>query len=476
MQSTSDPFLVARRDALAAVAGLLLPTVAAAQEPSPRTPPPAYTPLRQNEDWSKFRASDADDPTDRLKHLELDDRGSIWLSIGGRADARFEAWNGIGFGATNPGNSDTFTLSRLTLHTDLHLGEHVRVFVEPRTAQSTDRDLPGGRRTLDMDTFDLFQGFVDLSLSLGDTDSVRLRVGRQSFLFGNQRLVSPLLWVNVWNAWEGASLGLRVAGWSIEAFHTEFVQVDRTDWNEADDGRTLYGAYATRPAAKDGRGLDLYLLGDTREAVTVNGSTGDERRHTLGARSFGALGHGFDGELEGAWQFGEVGTSSVSAWFVSSVLGHRFAEASLTPRVFVGLDAASGDDRAGGSVGTFHQLYPLGHAYLGYADAFGRQNLAAAQLGVQLTLTEATTFAATAHAFRLMDRGDALYAVNGTVARTGLASHDVGQEIDLLLTHRFDRHLDAYLGYSHLFTGSGLNGTGPTDDQDFAYVGAGLVF
>ena len=122
-----------------------------------------------------------------------------------------------------------------------------------------------------------------------------------------------MLWVNVWNAWDGASLGLRLGGWSIEAFHTAFVQVDRTDWNEADDDRTLYGAYATRPAAKDGRGLDLYLLGDTRPAVTVNGSSGDERRHTLGARSFGALGRGFDGEVEGAWQFGEVGRSSVSA-------------------------------------------------------------------------------------------------------------------------------------------------------------------
>lgn len=478
MLPTSSTFPVARLAATTTLVGLLLSDVVPTQEPSKPAPPPAYSPLRQNEDWSKFRASDADDPSDRLKHLDLNGSGSVWLSIGGRADTRFEAWDGIGFGATNPGNSDTFTLSRLTLHSDLHLGEHVRVFVEPRMAQSTDRDLPGGRRTLDMDTFDLFQGFVDLSLPLGDTDSVRLRVGRQSLLFGNQRLVSPLLWVNVWNAWEGASLGLRLAGWSIDAFHTEFVQVDRTDWNEADDERALYGAYATRPAAKDGRGLDLYLLGDTRPNVTVNGSTGDERRHTLGARSFGALGRGFDGdgEVEGAWQFGEVGRSSVSAWFVSSVFGHRFAETALAPRVFVGLDAASGDDRAGGSVGTFHQLFPLGHAYLGYADAFGRQNIAAAQLGVQLALTPTTTFAATAHAFRLMDRGDALYAVNGTVARTGLASHDVGQEIDLLLTHRFDRHLDAYLGYSHLFTGGGLNGTGPTDDQDFAYLGAGLVF
>jgi hypothetical protein len=305
---------------------------------------------------------------------------------------------------------------------------------------------------------------------------VRLRSGRQSFLFGNQRLVSPLLWINVWNAWDGASLGLTAGDWSAELLYAAFVQVDETDWNEADSDRALYGAYATKAAPKGGRGLDLYLLGNTRPDVTVNGTRGDERRHTLGARSFGALGTGFDGEVEAAWQAGEVGDHGVAAWFASGVLGRKWADAWLAPRVFVGLDAASGDDRAGGSVGTFHQIYPLGHAYFGFADAFGRQNIAAAQLGLQLQVTATTVLAATAHTFHLMDRGDALYAVNGTAARTGLRGHELGQELDLLLTHRLNRHLDAYLGYSHLFTGSGLDGTGPTEDQDFAYVGAAMVF
>lgn len=445
-----------------------------AQEAPLKSPPPAYQPLRQNEDWSRYRAGDSDCPLDHLKHIELGGSGA-WLSFGGRADARFEAWDGFGFGATNPGNSDTFTLTRATLHADLHLGEHVRAFVEGRTAQSTDRELPGRRRPGDVDTLDVFQCFVDLATPLGADAAVRVRVGRQSFLFGNQRLVSPLLWLNVWNAWDAASVGLQAGDWRIEGFYGAFVQVDCTGWNEADERRALYGVYATR-AASGGRGLDLYLLGSTRPGVEVNGTTGDERRHTLGGRSFGALGGGFDGELEGAWQSGHVGSGSVDAWFASGVLGHRFALAWLAPRLFVGLDAASGDHRAGGSVGTFQQLYPLGHAYFGYADAFGRQNIAAAQLGVQLQVTAATVLAATAHAFQAMDRSDAAYAVNGTVLRQDLQGRDLGQELDLLLTHRFHRHLDAYCGYSHVFAGSGLPSDKPHRDQDFAYVGAGLMF
>ncbi len=436
--------------------------------------PPAFQPLRQNEDWSRFRGGDG--PLDAIKRMPLRDDEAVWLSLGGRFDTRVEGWDGFGFGATVPGNRDTFALSRMMLHADLHAGQHVRAFVEARTAQCTDRDLPGGRRAADMDTLDVFQAFVDVTAPLGGPASARLRVGRQSFLFGNQRLVSPLLWINVWNAWDGVSGRVAIGEWTVDAFHAAYVQIDRTSWNERDDDRLLYGVYATKAAPKDGRGLDLYALGNTRPDVAVNGSSGDERRWTLGARSFGSLGAAFDGELEGAWQTGEVGGADVDAWFVSSVVGRTFADAPAAPRAFVGLDAASGDARPGGDVGTFHQLFPLGHAYFGYADAIGRQNIAAAQFGAQWRLGPSTMLTTTAHVFRLMDRDDALYGVTGAASRTGLASRDVGQEIDLLLAHRVSRHVDGYIGYSHVFAGGGLVGTGPTEDIDFAYVGAAFVF
>ena len=43
------------------------------------------------------------------------------------------------------------------------------------------------------------------------------------------------------------------------------------------------------------------------------------------------------------------------------------------------------DLRYGGDVGTFNQLFPLGHAYLGIMDFVGRQNVEAVSLGVVLT-------------------------------------------------------------------------------------------
>ncbi len=413
---------------------------------------------------------------DRLKNVALNESGSVWMSIGGRADSRFEAWDGFGFGATAPGNSDTFTLTRLMLHADMHFGESVRLFVEGRSAQSTDRDLPGGRRIADVDTCDFFQAFADLSLVDDGDTNVTLRLGRQSFVFGNQRLVAPPFWGNVWNAWDGATLLVDSGGWRSTVMYTDFVRVEPTGTNKADSDRALYGVYVTRSAEPKSRGLDLYFLGDTRPDVVVNGTSGDERRHTAGFRSFGPLGNGFDAELEAAWQFGHVGSNSVNAWFASSVLGHRFERLSWKPRIFTGLDAASGDREPGGSVGTFFPLYPSGHAYLGFADVLARQNVLAAHVGCHVRPTTALDVSLAAHWFQPMDRDDALYAVNGAVARTGLGSGCAAQEIDLVVTHRWSRSTDFYFGYSRVFAGGALEGTGPTEDLDFAYAGVSVVF
>jgi hypothetical protein len=454
---------------------LLTPCAFAQETPPPR---PAYKFFRQDEDWSKFVApASGGDFSDPLKHIALDSEGKYWLSFGGRAEARFEAWDGFGFGATTPGDSDTFLLSRYLLHGDAHLGEHVRVFIEGMSAQSTDRDLPGGRRTADMDTLDFHLGFVDLMTTLGDGEKLRLRTGRQNFSFGNQRLVSALPWANTMNRWEGFTALYGSGPWAVHALLTWFVPIDKTEGNDRDDDRALYGLYATRAPVSGGIGLDLYWFGDTRPDVTINGTTGDEERHTLGTRGWGAFAERGDWEIETAYQLGEVGDEDVSAWMFTGVLGWKFPDAHWTPRVFAGVDLASGDGDSGGKVETFHQLYPLGHAHLGFADQLGRQNVASLNVGAGWTVSTATSFTVTAHTFRLMEKDDALYGVTGAAARVGpFDSAHVGEEVDFLVKHKFDRHLDFYAGYSHFFSGAAISDSGTDDDIDFAYLGVAFLF
>jgi hypothetical protein len=88
------------------------------------------------------------------------------------------------------------------LHADFHAGEHFRAFVMGKSALVTDRELIGGRRTVDQDEADLQDAFVDLMTTVGDT-KLLLRSGRQEMAFGKQRLISPLDWANSRRTFDG---------------------------------------------------------------------------------------------------------------------------------------------------------------------------------------------------------------------------------------------------------------------------------
>ncbi len=455
-------------------ASALLALIVAAQGQTPAGDGrPPFSFLRQAEDWSAFRASpDSTDPFDPLKHVPLTKDGGTWVSFGGVLEMRIESWSDFGFA---PQNDDSFIVSRAFAHADLHVGERFRFFVEGKSAQSTDRDLPGGRRDLDLDTLDLQQAFIDVTLPVGD-GSLRLRPGRQMLLFGAQRLVSPLPWGNTLRTWEGLTAEWRNGPWSVTGLATVFVPVDKTDFNEAEEDVTLWGVYAKRAPAKGGHGLELFALGTGRPDVTINGTTGDSDRVTLGGRAYGPLEERFDYEVELAYQLGEVGDEDVKAWSLASQLGWKPEGWAGTPRFWAGLDAASGDDEVGGDVGTFDQLFPLGHAYFGFIDVIGRQNILDTSLGGKWSLQPATSLSLGLHSFRLMETADALYNAGGAATRTGFDSKEVGYEMDLTVDHRVGRHTTIHTGYSHFFTGDAIAESGPSQDIDFFHFGIRTLF
>ncbi len=474
-----------RRTRAALVLAALVTSPAAAQdagEPAPEEiERPGFKFLRYQEDWSVLRDVPAEARTfwDPIKYVPLSDDGSIWASFGGSMRWRFESWRDFGFGtASDP--DDSFLLFRALLHADVHLGKNVRGFIEGKTAQSTSRDLPGGHRTLDVDSLDLQQGFVDLTFRFDDGNSLTLRPGRQELLLGKQRLVSPLGWSNTLRTWDGVSAILQYRKWQVTAFWAQFAAVQKYSFNDPDAQTQLYGVYGTGKLFDTSIDLDLYFLGyDKDDRVTFNGTTGTEERYTVGGRLFGPFGKStIDYDFEGAYQFGEVGSGDVSAFMIGSELGWRLPGVWAEPRLFLGFDYASGDNRAGGDVHTFNQLFPLGHAYLGYIDTIGRQNIAALSGGVSLTPLAKLSVRCAGHFFWRADDDDALYDAGGAVVRAGNLgdAREVGQEIDLTVGYRFDQHLAAELGYSHFFASSFIEQSGASSDIDFVYVQLGYTF
>jgi len=443
---------------------------------------PTYHFLRQDEDWSVLAdvpPAQRDDFFDRFKYVPLGESGQVWASFGGSLRGRLESWFDFGFGTPSP-DDDTFALGRLRFDADVHFGRFVRAFVEVKSALSTDRDLPGRKRNTDVDDVALQQAFVDLRLPVADDASLTLRLGRRGLQYGSQRLVSPLPWANTLRTWDGASLHLAGDSGFVDAFWTLYAPVRKYHFNKPDEDRQFFGVYASGTPGPPGLVVDLYALGLAQDGdFNRNGTTGNDDRYTLGTRIETPLGApAFTLEFEGAYQLGRVGNADVSAFMLALELAAQAADAWAAPRLALGLDYASGDHSAGGNVQTFDPLFPLGHAFFGIMDVVGRQNVIDVYPSLTLQLLPKTTLRLSGHVFRRAQRQDALYNAGGMVVRPGApgTSRDVGEEIDVVLTQGFGRHVTADVGYGHFFPGRFIGQTGSDQAIDFLYLQLALRF
>mgnify|MGYP003572687167 CR=1 FL=1 len=454
---------------------------------------PKYEVLRQNEDWKVIAADERSeaDPYDFLKFIELSKDLNAWVSFGGQWRSRVEGWGGFGF---NPNNDDTTWLNRFLYHADIHVTDYLRVFVQGKSAFTTEPNLfGGGRRALDEDEFALQNAFLDVIVPLGERGNLVLRGGRQELLLGKQRLISPLDWANTRRTFDGGSAILKTGSWTTSAFYTHLVNVTPYSTNPSGGASPtqFYGVYAAGKVPSMKLDLDLYLLGLSRDdssTPTWNGTAGGEDRFTLGARNGGDIASTpLDYDLEGAWQFGTVGGNDLSAFMITADLGVKFDEMfsdseylqTTKPRLFANVGYVSGDKNPGGTVQTFNQLFPLAHAYLGFADVVGRQNIINFSTGFTCKpFGEKLVLRVDGHYFLLASTDDALYNAGGRAVRNGTTgTQDVGGEIDLTVKYPVNRHLLLVGGYSHFFAGKFVSDSGPPDsDVDFGYLSMQYTF
>ena len=431
---------------------------------------------RFDEDWSVLMGVDlstTDDFWDRLKFIPLTRDGSVWLTIGGQVRERGEYFRHFLFGSSEPEDTDAYLASRFRLSADLHVTPYFRMFAEGKSAFVLDRDLVGGRTTSFVNELDLLNGFADIMIPLGEQVSVTLRGGRQELIFGAQRLVGVSDFTNAFpRTFEGGRGIIRIGDWAINPFWAKLVVVDKYKLDKSTSDTKLFGIYSTGSLPFVPVNLDAYWLSADNTGVTFNGTPGRERRQTLGARTWGKIGQThLDFEIEGAGQFGTVGRGDVAAGMFTAVVGYTLPVPGLDARVYAEFDYASGDGKPGGRVGTFNQLQPSAHSFLGYMDFIGRQNIVSSLAGVTVSPIRNLTLSLQQYFFWRASERDALYNKQGVVLRpgTGTTARYVGAEMDLLATYDFTRHLQGYAGYSHFFTGEFIRKTGPSRDSDFLY-------
>jgi hypothetical protein len=492
-RSTRSRGLAARAGATALLLPFALVPAALAQAGGPATSapgpaqPPPFKLFRYDEDYTYLA-----DPArrghalDDLKYMALSADGTVSLSIGGEARSRYEHTSAPFFGLRSPGHDDFF-LQRLLLHADLRIGDrtgvHGRVFVQLLSGLVTGEELP--KTGIQDNLLDVQQAFADVIW--GDNrpaatgkggSSLAIRAGRQEIGLGSFRLVTIREPTNARLAFDGVRATLHAQGLTFDGFLFRPTDQKIGLFNDGqDDNTTFWGVHGVAPLAPDRRlGLDLYYLGLKRERTRFQSGTGNELRHSVGARIWGRA-DGWDHDTEAVLQFGTFDlpgrSQDILAWTVASNTGYTFEHALWQPRLGLKLNVASGDsDPADGRLGTFNPLFPRNN-YFNDANLLAPYNFFDFHPTITVKPADNLTIGAGVDSYFRYETGDAVYSPTGIVIPAG-ASDDryVGTSLALTADWAINRHLALTLSYTHFFKGQVVKDAG---GRDVDYFGASLT-
>lgn len=398
---------------------------------------------------------------------------------------------------------DNWLLLRFRLGMQWKPASWFKFYVQGQDAREwlSDRnDFPGVSSAEGDNTFDLRQAYVEI----GDIEKFPLTVkaGRQTMEYGDERLIGRSTWNNFGRTFDAVKVSYVQPTWRLDAFASsvvvirrgEFDKSDLFDGNEVDRQQIFSGLYFTHET-RFGM-MDLYALwlsqanGNNSNAagnlpdVKPKGD-GRDAQHT----SFGTYGgrlrgdpkklNGWEWDLEGAYQNGEVRDLAQNAFAVHGGFGYNTDLPLLKPwklRLWAEYNYATGDrDSTDGSSQTFQNLFPSNHRF-SYMDMFSWQNISNPEVSLRLLPHKALSFQLDYSGFWLASNEDAWYRGNGITqvrplnASAKQASTFIGTELDFTAVWKVNRHLDLQAGYSHFFSGDYIRQTGPHSDADFGYV------
>jgi len=392
-----------------------------------------------------------------------------WLKFSGEYRARLEGFDG---GAFRDNNDDLYFLNRFRINMSVKptawlkfnfQGQDARVFA--KTAKPYAPPF--------QDTMDLRIATVEIGDS--EAKTFGLRVGRQEFVFGEQRLVGHVSWLNTARVFDAARLTLRHKGYRLDAFASTVVQNVDGEFNRAfrTKGDNFYGLYGS---------TDKLIAKSIVEPYVFWRVTSSLKRDfkTVGIRLAGKLPKSFDYGVEVAGQTGSQVNDDIKAWAGHYLIGYTTSRLPYKPRLIAEYNYASGDSNPTDTKrGTFDQLYPTPHDKYGLADQIGWRNIHQIRVGAEIKPHKNLTLIPNYHNFWLASSTDALYALNSSAfvrKADGSAGNRVGQEIDLTANYVINKQMQLGFGLAHLFPGRFLKLTTPGHGYTMPYVMLGYSF
>ena len=422
------------------LAGALWGGLAAAQEA--RTAGlPSLRSLRWEEDYSYLKSDSAGARGffDPVKFIPLDQDRRYYLSVGGEVRYQYEYVRHANWGEGSQ-DPDGYLLQRYMLHTDWHLGRHLRVFGQLKSGIASGKAAP---EPPDEDHLDLHQAFADLRFGWGNVQGT-LRLGRQELMYGSSRLVSVREGPNVRQSFAAGKLVCKARTWQADAFLSRPVETNPGTFDDGGDRNVLFwGVYATKalPALLKGN-ADLYYFGLEDQNARFAQGLARELRHSAGLRLWSTqtrLGY----NLEGVCQLGTFGPGRIRAWTAAAELSYGWEALPWEPALSLKTEIISGDrSPEHPDLQTFNPLFPKG-AYFGQVALIGPANLVDVHPSLTVKPLPDLELAADWDFFWRESVSDGLYGVPYVLLResSGSRAAYTGDQLSLEADWQLNRHL-----------------------------------
>jgi hypothetical protein len=392
-----------------------------------------------------------------------------WLKFGGEYRTRLESQDGIRYTSTQ----DLYLLSRFRLNVTINPTDWLSLVGEAQDSRNFfDHYIPNTPPY--QNTWDLRQAY----LKLGSSESrVGVIGGRLVLSFGDERVIGPSDWLNTGRTFDAVRLDVRHAESNVSLFASSVVVNRAGVFVHHMQGNNLYGAYGSLQRAIPMASVEPYVLwrvAPSNMVLTASTIPGRLSEFTIGVRVAGTLPAAIDYDVEMDQQRGSVGADSIDAWAGYWGVGRTFRSLSITPRIFIESNYASGTkDLARHTWSTFDQIYPSNHDKLDFADQVGRRNIHQVRAGIEESVRKKWKFRQAYVDLWLATTHDALYASNGAVsiaADPAAHSRHVGQELDLTGECQWHTGITTGFGYARLFAGRLLKTVSPGKDYSYPYI------
>lgn len=407
--------------------------------------------------------------------------------IGGQVRTRYEVFdNGPSFEfpsrdfqKVGVDNDNAYFLLREKVHLGYTPVSWLTAYVEARDSSSTGDDHSKNPGT---DTFDLQEAY----LSLGNAKEFPLtaKVGRQTLLYADERVIGAGDWGNVPRSFDAAKVRFENKDVWVDAFAGRVVQPVDGTFNTPDDNDWFSGVYASSKTLLPWQETQLYFL--SRNS-SPGAAVSPRDIYSLGLRVKSLPGKfgGWDYAGEFVKQLGSVNQGGVrreqDAFAGNVGGGYAWAKSFGAPRIALDYSYATGDsDPTDGTSETLDNLFPTNHKFYGYMDLVGWRNIHNPRVLFSLKPAKSLTLTLDYQLYWLADTHDFFYPQGGAgragngYGRNPQFDSFVGSETNFDLTYAPTAWLGFRAGYGHFFTGSYVDSSkaavGGSTDADWVYL------